>query len=284
MNITCISSINLTQLDLFNLVFIPIICVFGMITNLFNIIVFVNPKMKKPTFRLMFIMSVNDFIYLGLCFPLSIVFCENCQQAKYSEWYTNYLIYIDEYLTSGQAIFCILIEIVLSVDRYRIITNKKYVNNFSYRWRIMIAFILSALFFLPVIFFQKKTTRNSECSSLVNLENKLPLLSLILTMIRLMLGVIVLSVINFINLAKFSKMFRVKAFIKNELKRPTLYDIKDEATDQQQQQQQQQSQTIPVDNLKEMKASRNMTLLVLFTCGKYIYILLLHILLLYLTN
>jgi len=255
-------SFKLMSLDFFNLVLIPVICVFGMITNLLNIIIFSNIKMKKPTFKLMLAMSINDLIYLALCFPLSIFFCKNCR-IKFTDEYSIYLLYIDDYFTSSQAIFCILIEIVLSVDRYKIITSKKYVQKFSYNPEIILVGIISALYFLPVIFFQIRY----ECSpNIVILEYKSSLfrsLSLILTMIRLILGVILLSIINFINLAKFSKMFREKALRKNEPKRATLYDIKEEMTNQPSQ------TTIPMDNLKELKASRNMALLVLFTCGKY---------------
>lgn len=284
MNKTCARIISESSLqnklrpeDFFRLAFIPLVCVCGMFTNLFNIIVFTNPRMKNSTFRYMLAISLNDFVYLFFCAPLSIDFCLSCHQIKYTQQYAIYLLYLDDYFTSGQAIFCILIEIVLSIERHKIITNKKTLA-ISYKWIMCFMFIVSALFYFPIIFL--KTRYECEPSSVVileftdkaNEESELyESIYLIPTMLRLLLGVIVLSMINFRNLAQFSKMFlNKKALIKNEPKRPTLYDIKSEKQSQPAQQQlpQQQQQVMsPIDSLKEMKASRNMTLMVVFTCG-----------------
>jgi hypothetical protein len=177
----------------------------------------------------------------------------------YTEWYTVYLHYIDDYFTSGQAIFCILIEIVLSVDRYRMITNNKYEQKISLKWNITLITPISLLFFFPVIFFKS----SFECPpNFVIREYTYEIYEFIyltLVILRFILAVLVLSIINLKNLAKFSKLFRQKALIKNESKHPTICDIRNESKNK---------QTVgDISFLKEMKANRNMTLLVLFTCA-----------------
>jgi len=263
MNETCnnIKQLNrtLSALDIYHLVIIPVICVFGMITNLLNIIIFSNIKMKKPTFKLMLAMSINDLIYLALCFPLSVYYCENCQELRLSEWYTIYLHYIDDYFTSGQAFFSILIDIVLAVDRYRMISNKKYVQNLSFKWEILLMAVISLFFFFPVIFFKSRYECPPNFIIRIYTKRMYETIYLVLIIIRFILAVFVLSIINFKILTKFSLMFRRKALMKNEPKRTTLETIRYETRYEQ--------QKIPCDNLKEMRASRNMTLMVLFTCA-----------------
>jgi hypothetical protein len=60
------------------LLFIPSICVFGLVTNLINIAVFLNPQMKDFSFKYMLASSLSDFLYLGLGSYSFMDLCDEC--------------------------------------------------------------------------------------------------------------------------------------------------------------------------------------------------------------
>ena len=69
---------RLTVQETIPLALIPIVCVIGIITNLLNIIVFLNPKMKDPSFKFMLTISFANFFIN--CFSVYgfIIYCDKC--------------------------------------------------------------------------------------------------------------------------------------------------------------------------------------------------------------
>lgn len=247
---------QITWHDTFRLIPIPVVSIIGIFTNGLNIAVFMNHRMKNSTFKYMFVISINDFIYLTLCSILSIDFCNNCS-VKYTYVYSFYLLYIDDYLTSCLAIYCILIEIVISYQRYSIITNKKYKETISFKLLLFVLLIIALLFYFPMIFL-KEIKKCQNGFQLIYKNKSSEIVYIVISFARIFLGVLVLSAINILNGIKFSKMYHNKLLVKNE-RRTTKNAISA--------QQQSTVNSFVNDKLKESKANRNMTLMVIFSCA-----------------
>jgi hypothetical protein len=148
-------------------------------------------------------------------------------------------IIIDNYFTSCLAIFVILIEIHLSIQRLLILKNTTLcIINQDYKIIIFILFLFSLIYYLPQLFIQNilstryisynnnnnnhtNNSMNRVSYSLVNTNfgnslsgNYIPIS---LTIIRIVLGTIVLTFINIINVIEIKKMFsnKIKYGIRN---------------------------------------------------------------------
>ena len=93
---------------IFSYVHEPMICIFGMITNLLNILVFLNPSMKDPSFKCMLMISISDFFYLGINSYWFTFYCGDFYLNRYysAQIYNIYLIeYFERYLAFYSEIF-----------------------------------------------------------------------------------------------------------------------------------------------------------------------------------
>jgi hypothetical protein len=196
---------------------LPVICIFGLLTNLTNIAVLSNHKMKDVSYKYILFISLSELFYLGLNSYIFIELNPNCPlyTSYFTQWYS---IYIDNYLTSCLAIFCIFIDINLSLIRYSALKNKEYLQSLSYYLVIGILFLISLIYYLPVLFF-------NEIIPIIDHENKTSIdefmvitnslgLSLygittpiILSTIRIVLAMFVLTGINIMNIIEFKKRY-----------------------------------------------------------------------------
>ena len=109
-----------SELNYSHLLPIPLICLFGILTNILNIAVFLHPKMKDVSFKYMLALAVSDVLYLSFLSASFIIYCKNCV-ASQTVGYVIYFIVIFYYLTGSLALFDILIENFLSIQRYLLI-------------------------------------------------------------------------------------------------------------------------------------------------------------------
>ena len=143
-------------------------------------------------------------------------------------------ILIDDYLTSSLAIFVILIEIALSFQRYFILTNQTFFLNVleSYVKVFSILFIFSLAYYLPMLFRKNilRTQVNYYSLNTSILVETLQVYSIVetdfgasslghwipvaLTVIRIILGTVVLTAVNVLNAIKFEKRIRKKINLK----------------------------------------------------------------------
>lgn len=254
---------------------LPLICIFGSITNILSIIVFSNPKMKDVSFKYMLAASFGDLIYLLLLTYNYTVFCPNFINT-YKFGQQIYIIIVKQYLTSCLAIFTIVIGLILSIQRYFILSNNKRSYLFkSYKWIILIVFIISFIFYVPVLFQNNILAKINNQSD--NIEYSLietefgkssigNYLLIILSLIRIFLGIILLSFINLINAIIFRKRFenRLKSKIRLTNTNTTTTEIallNSESVNK-------------IQNLKEFKetkANRKITQMIMFTCLLYFF-------------
>lgn len=200
---------------------LPQINIFGVITNVLSVAVFLNPKLEDPTFKYMLATSFNDIIYLILTSYNIMKYCAECP--LYTSYFTQiYLIYINDYLTSSLAIFNILIDIVISFQRYFILLNKPYCQNISYKWVLFIIMVVSLVYYFPLIFFKDILVISNSTSS-ADVETKYAatknalgnsnfgkITPIVLSVGRIFLGVGVLTFINIMNAYEFKKRFYKK--------------------------------------------------------------------------
>lgn len=200
---------------------IPIVCLFGVITNGLNIAVFMNAKMKDPTFKYMLAISISNFLYTGLLSYGYIVYCEDCSLNR-SYGTQVFKIIINNYLSSSLAIFSNLVEIYLSIQRYFILTNKNNLQSISYNLVIIIIFIVSSLYYINVLFcydiiayeyvYDNKILLKSYSTALSDYSRSYSgkIITVSFVMIRIILSTVVLPSINALNLYLFRKIFKKK--------------------------------------------------------------------------
>ena len=134
---------------------IPVICMFGICTNIVNIIVFSSKELSDITYKYLKANAFANAFYLTNCLFIFMARCGiYCQfdTTYYSAFYM-YLFY--NYLKGIAAIFTITIQIIVSILRLMIVTNKKFCILPSFNIMIILLIIFSAIFYSPHLITQK---------------------------------------------------------------------------------------------------------------------------------
>jgi hypothetical protein len=198
---------------------LPAICIFGFITNLINIIVFLNSKMKDISFKYLLAISISDLLYLFLLSYSFIVQCNDCP--LHNTYFTQLYDFIFfHYIATCLAIFCILTEIILSLIRHSVLINEKYLQSFNCYKLLGFMLLLSFIYYSPLLFFKKITPIKSNNNNatidylLVKTSFGLSLIGqitpIILQSIRIFLAMFVLTGINILNVIEFRKRYSTK--------------------------------------------------------------------------
>lgn len=107
---------------------LPVLCLTGVVTNLLNIVVFSNKRLKFKIYRLMLIHSVIDFIYLTLSFVYFLVIRRSYLYESLSPKHNRLIMLIYDLvcirlLCTIIAVFSIFIELTISFNLLAIIEN-----------------------------------------------------------------------------------------------------------------------------------------------------------------
>ena len=137
--------------DYTNTYFLPIICLFGIATNIINILVFKQTKLVNDITKYFITNSCCDFAFLSTQVFLFIFRCGNLCPYNYKYGAKLYEKYI--YLYTGYAIsyFCLLLDISTSLNRYssfKIETNNKKFK-LSFEIKCVLFLLISSLICLP---------------------------------------------------------------------------------------------------------------------------------------
>ena len=156
---------------------IPTFCITGIITNIFNALVFLNPRMKDPSFKYMLAISISEIVYLSSNSFLFVTYCEN--DCPINSFYSTqiYSLFIHEYVSRSMAIYNILVDIFLSIQRFMILKNKPHLDAKSHNWLLIILLLIAFLYYLPITFFKtiNPIYNNSSNITKLNQEYKLEL-------------------------------------------------------------------------------------------------------------
>jgi hypothetical protein len=198
---------------------IPAICIFGFLTNLTNIAVLLNPKMKDISFKYILATSISDLIYLILESYSFFVLCTDCplHNTYFTQFY-DFIIF--HYIIPCMAVFCILTDITLSLIRYSVLKNKNYIQSKNFYLVIGFLLVLSFLFYSPVLFFKKiipiqlinlteitLTTDYTQEKTNLGFTLYATITPILLQTIRGLLAMFVLTGINIMNVIEFRKRY-----------------------------------------------------------------------------
>lgn len=194
------------------------ICSFGSITSLINILVLSNKKLKDPVYSYYLTSTIIDFIYITIiAFKIFIVCGSKCNFRKNHLSTLIYNLYFQDYFTSCLAINNILLEIYVSLQRFMIISNKKFLQNSRPILVIVFISIFSIFYYLPVIFLKRLVSIPNENFVLENTKfgssSFGKIISIILSLTRLILASMVLFLINWFNLTGFRKLMAKKSHL-----------------------------------------------------------------------
>jgi len=198
---------------------------FGVITNSINTAVFMHPEMKDPSFKYLLAASISNLIYNGLHLSFFICSCVNCLD-KRSFYKLLYGLIALDFGGRAIALFSILIEIFLSIQRYMVLKNKLYLKDTTHKWLIFVLFLASLIYWTPLLLFEQIVPANfsnqtnnmtfqgyklSKNERGLSIFGKVTLT--VLQILRFFAGSIVVSIINSINVWEFRKRYSKKNLI-----------------------------------------------------------------------
>jgi len=231
------------------LIEMPIFCIIGVVTNTLNAAVFIHRKMKDISFKYLFIMSLAEVFYLGFSIMGFMTFCNDCDSELVRSYsFQVYNIYIFRYLVRVIAFFIILCEIFLSLQRYMVLLNKKFLKPTSHYYLLFGLLVISFMFYLPEIFMKsivsiensyqnvtfqgyKNVTvqgyKNVTVQGFKNENNYFgnskigKAIIILIVLIRAVLVSIVMPIINFLSFYEFRKRYNREEIHINNLGRKT---------------------------------------------------------------
>ena len=130
---------------------LPSICLFSILSNCINSSVFYRLKSKYVIYKYMFFNSIGAIGYL---FTVAFVFLIRCGQfceIKDSLVVKVYHLYAFKYMAASFGLFCILVEIIISLQRICLILNKKLPEKIN---SIFLLFLLAFcfIFYIKILY------------------------------------------------------------------------------------------------------------------------------------
>ena len=202
---------------------VTVICSFGVLTNLINIAVFLNPSLKDATYRFMLSKSVVELIYVLINIFNILVYCGAPCDSNFTSFAGQvFNLGFSSYFTSCLAIFGVLIENFISLKRLLLIKNKRTLENMA-PYRVLLTLLIVAfLYYAPVFLVQKINEIPISRSLKIYLPGSTDLgqtsvgklILPVLTGLRIVLTVVCLPIINIISLIEFRKYMRRKESVR----------------------------------------------------------------------
>jgi hypothetical protein len=202
-----------------------------------NVSVLANKKLKDSFFKYLLIMSLVDIAYVALISIMYFTVCTgNPGGMCGTDWdYVNLLIYIvfSEFLTSALALFNILLEIFLTVQRiFQISFNKSRLHKLSVFKTCLILFSISLVYYSPTLamnridtVYRENGTRRAYVLSKTPFSKTNLGVALVtgMTVCRIALVTVVLTIVNIVAMIKFNAFLHRKS--KLEQKISNIYEL-----------------------------------------------------------
>ena len=214
---------------------IPCICAFGITTNVINIIVFSNKEMGDITYKYLKINACSNICYLSICFFLFMGRCGSFCTIDSSYVGVFFMYFFYSYAKGIPAIMTIIIQILVSVLRLGIVSNKKMCNLPNFKLTMFGMTIFSAVFYLPYILNKKIIEIKTESQFIngtnqtMNVESTYKLglstfgqtdvskwLIIVTTSIRGFISLIIILVIDIVSAVKLKEHLEKKKKIKGK--------------------------------------------------------------------
>lgn len=195
------------------LYFNTVISFLGIIANIICSLIFLNQKLTDQAYRFMLIISVSSIFYLSFSSFYIIVDCrDNC---KVSKTFTANLfeMYIKEYFTSCLAFFIVLIEILLSVKRFLILSCSFRHKTISIKYLPFICLGFSFLLYSPELFIKKIIQVENGytlCKTNFGKSKSGSYYPIVVSFLRVFLATVFLSILNILTALKFKLQMNKK--------------------------------------------------------------------------
>lgn len=187
------------------------------ITSLINICVFSNTNLKDPIYSYHLVSSIVDLVYSIIVSFFIFYKCgTSCDLVRGKAFSTQfYRAYLDDYFTSCLAINNILLELLASLQRFFMISNKTFLQSIKPKIFLPIIFTFSLVYYSPFLFMGKIVEKNINEFVIIKTEfgnSKLgDIITLILASLRLCIASPVLFIINFVTLIRFKHRLNRKS-------------------------------------------------------------------------
>ena len=207
----------------------PILSIFGIFSNIINIIVFMHPKLKDVSFKYLLAISISHLFYCAFSIYSTVLYCETCLCNKtYSSQF--YKLLINYYFLSCLAIFGHLCELFISMRRYLQLKNLKYLDKIPVKLNLFIFFIFSLFFYVRDIFaYNILQTQIFVNGTLINVTYSLTktefgntsaanIIPIVIALIIIFISTVLITVINIGIVYEFNKRFSKRIQLKTKYK------------------------------------------------------------------
>ena len=200
--------------EIFWLFIVPCLCLFGTITNLISVLTLARLKKKNHVYKFMLASSFANFLYMFLCGFIFLLKCNRlCSINQNTLAIVLYSYLIWDYFTSSLAILISLIEIVMCLQRFSIISNSKRFKFENFRVIFPIIVVFSLLNYLPRLFF-KEINALSDGYALVNTKLSKQMfgiiLDLLMSAVRGPILLCLIFIINVLTAIQFASLMKKK--------------------------------------------------------------------------
>ena len=132
------------------------LCVFGVLTNLVNVIVFMSPKLKDNSFSFMLANSLADLIFLAIsAFHLYISCGILCSSRFSSLGGQIFFVYIANAFLTSFAMFILVNETFILVQRYALIRNRTFFKNVRPVIIMSCIYLICLIYTVPSFFIRR---------------------------------------------------------------------------------------------------------------------------------
>ena len=136
-------------IDVYWAFILPFFCFFSIVTNGINILVFFKIKSRDIIYKYMLFNSIADEAYLCGVFFIFLVKCGQFCQIKDTYAVQIYYKYVYMYATNSIALFSIFLEIIIIVQRYSTLKNRKLLTNVNRNLCLLCFLIFCFIYQLP---------------------------------------------------------------------------------------------------------------------------------------
>lgn len=192
----------------------------GILASSFNIIIFWNLRERDQIYKFYFFSSIADALYMTMISLYVLFSCGiPCENLNGKQLYRHvYMIVLDDYVTSCLAIYTILIELFITIQRYCMFTTNAILQTQRPKIFMAIICLFSLVFYIPVLFLKKIVHLGKNEYKIENTKFGLSaagrVIPIVLSSIRLFVASFLLLVINIFTLIKFKKYLKKKKAMK----------------------------------------------------------------------
>jgi hypothetical protein len=138
--------------DIGNVFILPPICFFGLIANLINIVVILQPEFKGTVYHIMLMNTITDFCFLSIMFFIVIIRCGSLCPYGYTFASKVYEQYIYLFIGNTFLLFGTLHDIYISLARlgsFKRVSLQNKQQKLDFKWVCVILFVFSLIINTP---------------------------------------------------------------------------------------------------------------------------------------